>query len=63
MSITFHDFDWADEVLHVHIARRWLKPHFGSREEMNQKAAALWQTYEQLMKEDCKLLGRDGLVG
>jgi len=26
---------------------------------MNQKAAALWQTYEQLMKEDCKLLGRD----
>lgn len=59
LSITFHDFDWADEVLHVHIARRWLKPHFGSREEMNQKAAALWQTYEQLMNEDCKLLGRD----
>jgi hypothetical protein len=59
LSITFHDFDWADEVLHVQIARRWLKPLYGSREEMNQKAAALWETYEQLMQEDCKLLGRD----
>lgn len=59
LSRTFHDFDWADEVLHVHIARRWLKPLFDSREEMNQKAAALWQTYEQFMEEDRKLPGRD----
>jgi hypothetical protein len=59
LSITFHDFDWADEVLHVQIGRRWLKPLFNSREEMQQKAAALWQIYEQLRQEDRKLPGRD----
>ena len=60
LSITFHDFDWADEVLHVHIGRRWLKPLFDSREEMNQKATALWLIYEQFMEGDLKLPGRDG---
>lgn len=25
LSAHFHDFDWADEVLHAHIGRRWLK--------------------------------------
>jgi hypothetical protein len=59
LSITFHDFDWADEVLHVHIARGWLKPLFASREEMNQKATELWEMYERLMEEDCKLPGRN----
>ena len=59
LSITFHDFDWADEVLHVQIGRRWLKPLFNSREEMQQKAAALWQIYEQRRQEDRKLPGRD----
>lgn len=28
------DYDWADEVLHVHIGRRWLVKEIGSREEM-----------------------------
>jgi hypothetical protein len=27
------DYDWADEVLHVHIGRRWLVKELGSREE------------------------------
>jgi hypothetical protein len=26
---------------------------------MSQKATALWQTYERIMKEDCKLPERD----
>src|SRR5687767_15471501 len=25
LSAHFHDYDWADEVLHAHIGRRWLK--------------------------------------
>jgi len=25
LSAHFHDYDWADEVLHVHIGRRWVK--------------------------------------
>ena len=27
LSAHFHDYDWADEVLHAQIGRRWLKPH------------------------------------
>jgi hypothetical protein len=32
----FQDYDWADEVLHAQIGRRWLLPHFEglSREEV-----------------------------
>ena len=35
LMTTLQDFDWADEVLHVHIARRRLKEWFdGSPEEL-----------------------------
>jgi hypothetical protein len=30
------DYDWADEVLHVQIGRRWLVPEFGSRKKMQE---------------------------
>jgi len=33
LATLFMDFDWADEVLHVHIGRRWLVKEIGSREE------------------------------
>jgi hypothetical protein len=29
-ATVFQDFDWADEVLHAAIGRRWLEPHFRS---------------------------------
>ena len=29
----FMDYDWADEVLHVHIGRQWMVKELGSREE------------------------------
>jgi hypothetical protein len=35
LMVTFQDFDWADEVLHVNIARRQLKEWFaGSQDEL-----------------------------
>ena len=37
LSITFQDFDWADEVLHAQIGRRWLLPAFESMEAMQQR--------------------------
>ena len=44
LSALFHDFDWADEVLHVEIARRCLKPELpGGLGEARQRAEALWQ--------------------
>lgn len=33
LATLFMDYDWADEVLHVHIGRRWLVKDVGSREE------------------------------
>lgn len=33
LATLFMDYDWADEVLHVHIGRRWLVREVGSREE------------------------------
>ncbi len=44
LSALFHDFDWADEVLHVEIARRCLKPDLhGGLAEARERAASLWQ--------------------
>jgi hypothetical protein len=34
LAITMMDYDWADEVLHVHIGRRWLVKEGGGRDEM-----------------------------
>jgi hypothetical protein len=33
LAALFMDYDWADEVLHVHIGRRWVVKELGSREE------------------------------
>jgi hypothetical protein len=33
LATLFMDYDWADEVLHVHIGRRWLVKELGSRQE------------------------------
>jgi len=33
LATLYMDYDWADEVLHVHIGRRWLVDAIGSREE------------------------------
>jgi hypothetical protein len=33
LSALFQDFDWADEVLHAQIGRRWYVPRFGSLNE------------------------------
>jgi hypothetical protein len=55
LSTTFHDFDWADEVLHTQIARKWLKPAFRSNEEMQQVFETVFQQYDDIRKEDMQL--------
>jgi hypothetical protein len=36
LATLFMDYDWADEVLHVHIGRRWLVREIGAREQVEQ---------------------------
>jgi hypothetical protein len=44
LSTTFQDFDWADEVLHVAIARRTLRHRLkGGLEQARRRADRLWK--------------------
>jgi hypothetical protein len=53
LSVLFHDFDWADEVLHVEIARRCLKPELpGGLAEARRRAEALWQRIGEELERD-----------
>ncbi len=41
LSAHFHDYDWADEVLHAQIGRRWLKREGISTEEALERAQGI----------------------
>jgi hypothetical protein len=58
-AAVFQDFDWADEVLHAQIGRRWLEPKFGSREKMGEIYDKIRPFYDQMKDEDLKKPGRD----
>lgn len=55
LATTFLDYDWADEVLHTQIGRKWLKPAFASGEEMQQTFQEVYQQYDNIRQEDMKL--------
>lgn len=53
LSVLFHDFDWADEVLHVEIARHCLKPDLpGGLNDARERAEALWQRIAEQLERD-----------
>lgn len=58
-ATVFQDFDWADEVLHAAIGRRWLEPHFRSREAMLAVYEKIRPAYDRMKDEDLALPGRD----
>ena len=41
LSAHFHDYDWADEVLHAHIGRRWLRREGIGTEQALERAQAI----------------------
>jgi len=59
LATTFQDFDWADEVLHAQIGRRWLEPYYGDREKMHAVYDRIRPAYDQMKEEDLKKPGRD----
>jgi hypothetical protein len=49
LSAHFHDYDWADEVLHAQIGRRWLKlDGIGPEQAMDQAARIHQRTWAEL---------------
>lgn len=59
LATIFQDFDWADEVLHAQIGRRWLETAYGSREAMNAAYARVRPGYDAMKEEDLSQPGRD----
>jgi hypothetical protein len=55
LSAHFHDYDWADEVLHAHIGRRWLKREGISTEQAIKLAERIhqktWAALDQYRSE------------
>jgi len=41
LATYFQDFDWADEVLHAQIGRRWLKPDLGTVKDILDNAGEI----------------------
>ena len=46
---TFQDYDWADEVLHAQIGRRWLLPEVGSMVQMRAAYQTLMRRWDESM--------------
>ena len=64
LSALFHDYDWADEVLHVDIARRCLKPELpGGLAEARRRADELWaRVADALARDPLPLEGSEAAV-
>jgi hypothetical protein len=58
LSAHFHDYDWADEVLHAQIGRRWLKREGISTEQAIARAGAIhaktWAALDQYRASEPK---------
>ena len=52
LATTFQDFDWADEVLHAQIGRRWLLPAFDSMESMQQRYEEVLARFQAILDQD-----------
>ena len=59
LATNFQDFDWADEVLHAQIGRKWLEPHFKNRENMLDVYKRVRPAYDEMKDADLTLPGRD----
>lgn len=59
LATAFQDYDWADEVLHAQIGRRWLEQNYGDRKTMDEVYERVYAGYNEVKAEDLKLPGRD----
>jgi hypothetical protein len=52
LATLFQDYDWADEVLHVHIGRRVLAQVYDTVDERDEAGTHAWHEYERILVED-----------
>ena len=47
----FQDFDWADEVVHVKIGRRWIASEYANTTEAREAADDVWARWDAVATE------------
>ena len=52
LTTLFQDYDWADEVLHVHLGRRVLARAYDSADERDEAGGRIWDEYERILAQD-----------
>jgi hypothetical protein len=52
MAMLIQDYDWADEILHAQIGRKWLVPEFGGSQQTlaaGQEMMIAWRKSQEKM--------------
>ncbi len=53
LAMLYQDFDWADEVLHVHLGRRVLLEHvYATTKELDDAADRIWEVFDRVPEAD-----------
>jgi hypothetical protein len=47
LATLFQDYDWADEVLHAQIGRKWLLNEFGGMDKLQTQVVPLWKKWSE----------------
>jgi hypothetical protein len=59
LLVALQDYDWADEVLHAQIGRRWLRDEHGSATEQTAVAKQLWERWTPALERYSRASGQD----
>ena len=59
LLVALQDYDWADEVLHAQIGRRWLRDEHGTAAERKAVAAALWERWNPALERYSRASAQD----
>ncbi|WP_054028767.1 hypothetical protein [Bacillus sp. FJAT-28004] len=59
LAALFQDYDWADEVLHTQIGRKWLVPEIGSMEVLKTQVDPLWKKWADATSKRASLSGHE----
>ena len=59
LLVALQDYDWADEVLHAQIGRRWLADEHGTAAERKAVAKALWERWNPALERYSRASAQD----
>lgn len=59
LLVALQDYDWADEVLHAQIGRRWLQSEHGTAAERKAVAQALWARWNPALERYSRASAQD----